>query len=747
MAYGGVFERGKAHYRGITFYEDRYADDHGRFPSPSDPPFPYVPLVFHRPTLPRLPVKYNRLRIRRFALNSPGKMPRTTSFKLTEDQETELLRYLKDRRESLESDNNDRIKADRRSWLAYEQSVENREQLDTIFEKSNLPLPITALAVEHFVSRFEDDILAVSPFFHFNPQGPGSRLRSEDYDRYFQWKMRQSGTRENLQDQLLPICVQRAAIFKSVYFEDVKEWIDNEARILHDRETGEPIEILGMGYVIEAEAKWLEVPDPIEPVDPETGEPNTRQQLAGDESFFFDPERHEWRQPEDGGVYFRESVYSGGKSMPVPSDAFYAPMNARTLSLQDTGVLLHTYDKPLSWAKKNFLRRRWFSVKDMEEYHAHGDAGPKTEGDQKSDTNEDLQFDKKDPTIRVGEFWVRRDVLGWGRPQEFVIFVDLDNDKAIYYEWKAIVCPDMENPFTAIAIGKNKNRWWGQSIPEKIEQHQAFIDKQFNSQAHRNELSANPIGGYNRHNTEEKDEDPEIYPGKVFNLANNKTISDVFTFTQLPNQDAKTQELIEFVIQLLQLWMGISNISQGDYDDLPSHSTATGVEATLREASKLGRRWMRRVIRGFEDHLSKLVKITMATLDEEEAFRYLEGGETHFGRMTPDDIRNMEIEVELVLSQNQGRQKAEAAKMALNTQKEYLATPDALKQYVRPLYEKILVSLGYDNTNELLPEVSTDAIIAQQAEQEIAKAGHAGEGPSGSASEQDVRPDSEPAPV
>ena len=160
----------------------------------------------------------------------------------------------------------------------------------------------------------------------------------------------------------------------------------------------------------------------------------------------------------------------------------------------------------------------------------------------------------------------------------------------------------------------------GSVTPDRIRVYQEFIDKQFNSEAYRNELTANPIVGANAHAVEEEPEDIELMPGRVFELKDGNTADDFISYVQLPNADAKTQQMIDFVFGMVQLWLGVSNMAQGDYQALAPANTATGVEATLREASKIGRRWMRRIVKGFEDHLTKLVKITATTLDAERGF-------------------------------------------------------------------------------------------------------------------------------
>lgn len=159
-------------------------------------------------------------------------------------------------------------------------------------------------------------------------------------------------------------------------------------------------------------------------------------------------------------------------------------------------------------------------------------------------------------------------------------------------------------------------------------------------------------------------------------------------------------------------------MAQGDYQALAPANTATGVEATLREASKIGRRWMRRIVRGFEEHLTKLVQISMATMDEEEVFEYMEGDVRAFGVMTPEAIEEVGINVKVILSQDQGQRAIEKANLALQTQERFFQSPPEMRPFMRPMLKRILDAMGFENTDELLPP---EAPADPKTEAEIAK--------------------------
>jgi hypothetical protein len=616
-----------------------------------------------------------------------------TNFKLNKKQEEELIKYSLDRLKELEADNLERIEVDRLAWKIYANDRSDRVGHDTIYAQSNVPIPLTSLIVDHFLARAEDDITGTAPYFRFEAQGPQDMEMVKAFDKYFNWKLdKKARTRERLEESYLHIFLQRAAVFKAVYEENTSIWYDYERSALFDNVEGDFVKTMDDNYVLEGEAQFEPITDPM------TGE--TVMSMIGEPGIEAIKGRHDF-QPLSEGIPTQLIRYKGPRSVVVDSDRFLCPSNVE--HIEEADCLVESYDKDMTWCKDMFLEREWLSYGDFKQ-KMKKDANPRTDSDRNKEYKENLSFDDdKNPLVKIKEFWIRRDVLGTGEPQEFCIFIDPETENAIYYEYVAKVTPDNKIPYSCVSIGKQKNRWWGPSLPEKIGVYQEYLDKQFNSQSYRNEMAANPIIGVNPQAVEDEPDDIELYAGKLFELKDQHKMEDFLTFAVVPNVDTKTQELIDFVFGMVQLWLGVSNLAQGDYQALAPANTATGVEATLKEASKIGRRWMRRIVRGFEEHLTKLVKIAMTTLDEPEVFEYMEGDVTQFGTVTPEMVEKLETNARVILSQNQDQRALEKANMALQTQERYFSYAPEMQQWTRPLLVEILGAMGYDNIDELLP--------------------------------------------
>ena len=250
-----------------------------------------------------------------------------TNLKLSREQEDKLLKYVKERVEQLQTDNQQRHDADRLSWSVYENDRRDRQQPDTIYDHSNLPIPLTSLVVDHFLARAEDEITGSAPYFKFDAQGPSDLDAAEDFDKYFNWKLETKGAvRERLEEAYLHVFLQRACILKSTYEEDVSRWFDYERNALFNAETGEFEEDVEGNPILEGETAFAQVPDPV------TGEPITV--LQNDPTFQVIPGVHDFK-PYPEGVPTEQVKYKGPRTVVVDSERFLCPSVAENVQDAD----------------------------------------------------------------------------------------------------------------------------------------------------------------------------------------------------------------------------------------------------------------------------------------------------------------------------------------------------------------------------------------------------------------------------
>lgn len=619
-----------------------------------------------------------------------------SNLRLTEKQREDLATYIDKRHASLLAVNQDRIDADRESWNAYDNSREGRAQEGTIYFHSNLAVPLTSLIVDHFSARTDDSVVGSRAFFRFDAQGPSMERPAQDFDRYFSWKLeRRARTRRVYSKAIFSIYVQRKTFLKAVYDDRRSMWIDRDVRVLFDRQTDQPVELLGVGFVVEGREQFIPAQTP-------EGEPALV--LESDPSFVLDPDRHEFRDYPQG-IPMEQINYSGPRVVEVDYDRILVP---DVYDLGDADCVIEEFDKPLEWVEARWVTRQGMSFKDFTNL-LRKTATEKTDRDEAKgeeveeleEDKENLDFDTDAVSVGLWEIWLRRDVDGSGYPQDVYVLYEPQTRTIVMWEYAAKMTPDGQFPYTQIQLGRR-------SLVETISQYQEYVDKQFNSQSYRNALIANPITGVDRTALVDEEEEFELAPGFSVDLKEGKTIADLLSHAVVPNTDGNTQALIDFVFGVVQLWLGVSNMAQGDYQALAPANTATGVEATLQEASKIGRMWMRDIIEGLEDNLERLVKIAIYTLDEEEVFEYMEGDVRAFGTIRPEELRSLDVRVTVLIAPQKGQRDLERNELALRIVERYLQYPAFMRPHVRPAMESMLRTLGIEDVDKYLPEEAPD---------------------------------------
>lgn len=625
-----------------------------------------------------------------------GSMPRQRSLILNESQEDALVQYLNKRIVSLARDNEERIAADKKSEKDYRNSKDYRARPDSVFAHENMSIPLTSYVVDHFSARTEDELFSRAPLCQFAPEGPADTEMARGLDRFANYRLFKLGkVDQDLMEAQNSQWIHRAQILKATFVEDVDEWDDMSINVLHDGTTQQPVEILNHGFIIEGQDSFIPTVDPV------TG--GQLDVLEADPTFKLDPSIHAFA-PTPKPIRMREVLYAGAKSCEVDSDCFLAPNDATCLD--DAEIIAEFYDKPRHWLKERFWERPWLSWEQFESRLGDRNGKRKTPGSRAESSKETMAAnDPEGSTYAIEEVWLERDILGWGKPQRVVIWREKKTKLIIDVEFQKKITPTGRHPYTAIAPWKPQGSkyWWGYSMPEMLQPFQDYIDKQWNRHSYRNAINSTPIVGQHPDAIVEKKSFHKLKPFDTVTLEEGKSIADWLEVFVFPKLDLDTQDLIEKAIYWCNFWLGISNISRGDYSDVPQNTTLGGQEATLREASKLSKRWTRRIKTGYEEHIKKLLAIMVATMDAEEVYTFLENDAMQSAWMTKDTFKDLPMNVKLMVGREDGTQGIQQQQMAMQLIERYFSYPPQMQQAVRPVYKKSLFLLGYDDVETLLP--------------------------------------------
>jgi hypothetical protein len=327
------------------------------------------------------------------------------------------------------------------------------------------------------------------------------------------------------------------------------------------------------------------------------------------------------------------------------------------------------------------------------------------------------------------EFWVTRDVLGIGEPQNVMVLYDEESEKLIYYEFVEKICPDRKRPFVAIAIGKAKKRWWGPSIPEKVAQYQEKIDRNFNGESYRNEKSANPLTGVDESALAEEpaNDDLDFGPDEIIRLRGGKKVDDYVSFATVPQVDYNTSKMADLILWFVQRWLHMSNTNMGDLAQTNGGEaqTATGEEINQEENRTMARRWNRRIFSGYEALGKKLVQLTAALMpqNQKETFQFFEGEDVLTGTMTAQDIAGIDVDVRLVIKKKFTTEVRRKSEQALAIATAYIMLPPEVRIVFRQLYVDQYQALGYNDADRILP--ITDVLPPVKAPAPTAQGGAA----------------------
>lgn len=646
-------------------------------------------------------------------------MPRQTNFRINQEQEEKLNQYLSEKYESVRQDNSDRVRIDTESFERYMLDVNRRKGIATsIYPLSNIPIPVYAMCIDNVWSRIENATNGDEPYIKFQAVGNEDETKAQIYTDYFSWKLEQGGVHKSLLDTQLATVLQCGQISKATYDKDEIYWTDFETPILHDQTTGNPVETITSGPVIHGEDEWQEMPDPIGVLG-QLGnamgmdvQPTMRQHLKSDPSLVFDPAKHYWA-PAAGGVRRSQVLFSGAKSENVRFDRFYCAMDAASIHESDC---MELEDRTLDWFRSMWWERPWASWAMYEPQLKSGDASAKTNDTMQNMGTGQPTLDKKpenrvydhiNPVRRVAEFWIKRDVLGDGKlpPQDFVCFWDIDLKMIVWLEWTAKVCPDMKRPYSVCSLVKEPNRWCGQSIWKRGREIFNGIDRLFNGIFYRTLQQSNPPKGGDPGAAKEEPTDIAYDPTKYYELNKDRTIDELISYAKVPDTNQRSDQVMNFLISSVQLWLAVSNLQQGDLADVPQNNTATGIDQATQDASIQRRSAIRRKLEADEEHLTKLVKIIIATIQKDEVYEFEDGDVRKAMTILAADVRKLNMHVTVREQQRFREIDIKRCKAGWEAVAPYFQqlNPE-VRKIMLPFVLEILHNLGFHKAEEQLVE-------------------------------------------
>jgi len=343
--------------------------------------------------------------------------------------------------------------------------------------------------------------------------------------------------------------------------------------------------------------------------------------------------------------------------------------------------------------------------------------------DSQDHQNDEVQYGSEEEEMKLNSRvrliigYMRIDPFGRGKSSDVMVcFTPDDGDSRLWAaNYLANISPKGKLPVEVHVWEPVPDRLYGRGFFAKYRNVQLQVDNLWNQVGYRNRMHANPVTGFNPRNlqSEEDDADATLHPGRSFKTKDGKTIADVWSFLEMPDLDQRSMELMQIGIQMAQLRSGITSASQGDMSAVPENNTATGIRQLMSRAAVLLKKPIRGLRRSFSRDFAYNVKLTYANFDRDEAFVWGEGEQTALLTLNSKQVKDLDIDVRMLLTQEQNQTKLESAQVAMTAMGDYLAALEPDKASLRPLVLQIIKALEFDQADEIVrePIITIEAML------------------------------------
>lgn len=593
--------------------------------------------------------------------------------------------------------------------LVYANKMDWRKTaLGGIFAESNLTAPVSRRIVRQMSARAIDYFFSTDPWFAATPEGVDDADRADKLDRYSRFKLERSMTKEELSKAIELAFVRGEAVVKTTHVS--KESIYRQwATVLVD-EDGKFILDANGDYIFEGDA-WISpmVDDGMGGMIPDEGATRILKKDGVTE------------EPETP-IYVRDLVtrkithFRGAKPGVVYYKDFLCPLTAESLQWAD--IVCHDYEAPLMSVADYFQRKDLFynkpddtleamrdSVEIVKEMGA-GSSRPKSERNQPREEMGENTTDtgEQDPTALFAECWMRYDADGDGIQEEIFMLLDVANEKAVFYDYTANVTWDGERPFEVVRINPVDGRWYGLGAMEMFQSSQEFIDLQLN-RINFAQSGSGRVTFWNPSATIEGQNNPhlKLNNGSTYTLAPNMKAEDALQYVTLPEVKAGDLKfLLEFKMQLMQLESGVVHAGDQQFAGMESAKLATGIRNIEKSGQEMFGIFLSQLEPGLQLVLDDVLGITVANLDKKEVFEYLEGDTRALDEITPEEVKNLKLNVRLLLTRYRGEQQLQSNMQAAALVKEFYTLLPEVQQRVAPFYRQMLKALQVKDADTVI---------------------------------------------
>ena len=686
--------------------------------------------------------------------------PFPTSLVVDVETEDRMVQYALQRVEQLETEMGRVINADEGSapdentWMGKRELFTKRYYNDVrdralnggeLYKHSNLTLTFSQRIVMQMVARANNFFFGTEPWYSCDFIGVEDRVLAEKVDRHSKWKFTQTGLRRVHEEATEFAFVRGEAIVKTTY-RTTDRHFKRKGKALYD---GEKIVLdKKQNPILAADAPpsaWVAEtkPGPPTPEDAAQGlvasmVPTGRQVLRRDPTVVM-PENAQW---VDGYHQFRQRLFDGPESKLIYYKDFLCPLTAPTI--HDADFIAHLYDMPAMDLVQMFRREDLAGMESGEAYEsmrraveairsaAGAGADPKSGANQPRLGESGNRSTEENPLSEVVEAYMKFDADGDGIAEEIMIVIDKKNRTPLFYDYLDNVTPKGRRPVECVRAKSIDGRWYGMGGMEYVKPEQDAIDLFLNRRNFR-ASAAGAVTFWNPAGTVEGQSNPmlKLNNGQTYMKREGWKTEDILERVYLQDDTSDLMEILTMFQQSMQMKSGVINAGDQEASSMPTSDTATGIRNVEKSGQEMFAGFLSSLESGHQDLLLANIRLLYAYIQEPELFRFFNAqtNEPDSDTLDPEDVRDMEFDVKILLTRVRTEQVLQMSAEARALLKEfYETTHPNVQPIVAQFYKDSLKALGYNNADELIIPQAAPMLLGNTGTPALPQGGQPAEG-------------------
>lgn len=596
---------------------------------------------------------------------------------------------------------------------------------DSLWQHSNFHLPLCGRIIPQQVARACDFFFGTAPWFNAVPVGIEDQKKAEDITRWTRHEADNAQLDGVLRDALALAFTQGEQVVATDYRKQVS-FYETIIEVACDPAGTEFLAKDG-DYVFRTDT-WETIAAPIDPTAaPEVNAAAPPQAIVlkrdgqTPQPPWWNQVQWQWRKLR------RQSVRNdGARCYNVHFMDILIPTTAT--NIQDADIVVHYENNPVIAFIHALLTEEWQRQDTPIEERAKTIATllARLPGQIDSAALSEVAADRPNPALQEGtrmtgstttepalatcKHWLHYDVNGDGLLENIMVLTDSTGKILIYYDYVDNLTPDGERPYNVVRVNPVPNRWHGIGQVQKFFQLQQLADLLFN-RINFSQMTSARVDFWRPERTKEGKQNPNLQLnwGRTYTIDGDWKPDDILHSVYLENiKAADLYKLLELVMQIATNMSGIANVNDSQMAGLDTAQLATGVKNLQASGQELFGKFLSDLTPAIQQALRRFFKVNLANINGPRLYKFTEGDTTAFAEITPESLRDIDLDITIDLSRYTGQQQLQEIQGQIAAVTAYLtqtaADPYTAAQTMRPFVVELLKVLGCRDADRKIPK-------------------------------------------